>query len=163
MRGRVALLALVLAAPGALALDVFPGEERWGERDARLLVRMPAGGALRVLAEPPVEVAVVAPGAVPTGWNATPAEYNVTARRGEAAWHGLPGTVEVLLRRDASAGEVRVTLMEGDEGTGAEYVWAPAPPAKRTPAPLVLAMGGLLVGATLKRRAAQADAACASR
>lgn len=165
---RRALALLLLAAPtllpGAAALDGFPGYESFGRDEARILVRLPQGGTLRVEADARVEVAVVQPGAAPADWTAAPASFPVALDAPEASWHGLPGTVEVVLRRADARQEVRVTLDDGT-GAGLEHTWPAAPPpARRLPVPdaplLALAMG--LVGVTLKRRRGM-PGACASK
>lgn len=144
------LVLLALALPAASALDSLPSAARFDAHEARLLVRLPEGGTLHVSAQPPVEAAVAPPGHAVEAFVPTPVEFSVAAGAPEASWHGLPGTVEVALRR-AGGGAVRVELDDG--GAGVAYDW---PGAKETPALGVLAAlaAVILAAPRLRRRAA---------
>jgi hypothetical protein len=158
----------LLWAPTAIALDAFPGHETFGATEARLLVRLPHGGALRVATDPPLEVALVTPGETPERWERAPVDATVTAGRPESSWHGLPGTVEVVLRRADARQEVRVELEDGG-GVGAEYVWpstaAPLAGTLRIDAPSgpLVAVSAALVAASFKRLRGERGGVCASR
>lgn len=137
---RLALLALLMLAPSALALDAFPEETTLGRTEARLRVRLPEGGPLRVEAEPPVEVALAGGASVPT-----PATLAVPA---DATWHGLSGVVEVVVRREKASEPVTLMLSDGT-GAGVAYEW---PAQRETPqAPAVAVLAVALVAAHIGR------------
>ncbi|GEM_PF-4539856 len=145
MRG--AWLALLLALPAAAALDAFPAESRLGATEARFLVRLPDGGALRVRADAPVDVALAPPGGEPEAFAPAPASFTVGTA---TAWHGLPGAVEIVARR---ADATRPVTLEADDGAGGvELEWPAQAPARWAPAPGALALVGLAGAALALRR-----------
>lgn len=136
----VALLVALLALPTAAALDLFPGHERFEAKEARVLVRLPQGGTLTVTSDAAVDVALAHPGGAPGPWQRAPAQLRVEALAPEDSWHGLSGTVEVVVKRAQRSQEVRFEVDDGS-GFAAEFEW---PPARRIPspaaAPLLLAL-----------------------
>lgn len=149
---RWALLLVVAAAfaPSALALDTFPAHESWGEHEARLLLRLPEGGALRVVASAGARVAAVDPGAVPEAFSSTPARFVVEAASPSRSWHGLPGVVELVVVRD-DPGEPVTIEVHDEAGAGALYEW-PAASRRDVPSGAPLAVGAGLVAASFMRR-----------
>lgn len=140
---RVALLALVLLAPGALALDAFPDESSLAATEASFLVRVPRGGALHVEADPPVALRV---------GNATAEGALDVAVDEDATWHGLSGVVRIDARRADPAQAVR--LVARDAAGGYEFEWPAQPPAPRwLPGAPPLALVGLAAVAAAQRRA----------
>lgn len=113
---RLALLGLLLL-PTAAALDAMP-EPTLGLLDASLVVR--ASGEVRVAADAPVEAAL---GDAPFA----PAPVALPLPP-DAAWHGLPGAVEVRLRRADASRAVRVELDDGATGVVVEWPAARAVP-----------------------------------
>ena len=148
-----AAVALVLVVvPTALALDSFPQDSQWGARDAHALVRLPQGGRLHVETEPSadVTVALAEPGADPGAPRAAPAEFDVFPREPEASWHGLPGTVELVLHR-ADAGKALEVFVEDEDG-GAVFEWPAEAHARGIPAPGGVAILTALAGVAVLAR-----------
>lgn len=144
---RAACLALLLAMPTAAALDAFPTESRLGANEATFLLRLPEGGSLRVRADSAVEVALAAPGEDPAAFAPAPATFAVDAA---SVWHGLPGTVELTVRR---ANATQAVTLEADDGAGGVALeWPAQPPPRRVPAPGALALIGLAATALAWRR-----------
>lgn len=146
---RAVVLLWLLAIPGATALDAFPGHETWGANEARVLLRLPDGGTLRVSADAPVRVALVEPGTNADVYERAPASFLVRAKAVEDSWHGLPGVVELVVRRDDPGRAVRVEVVDGAD-EGAVYEWAAL--ERDTPGPGPLAVAAAVVGAMLMRR-----------
>lgn len=135
-------LAFVLLAPTALAVDLLPTEIRFGDTEARVLVRS-AGGAVRIETEPSVLAAPAPPGGAP-------AEFVPTPRAFEAAheWRGIDGMVEIVLKRPSGSGPVDIVI-EDDARTG---VWLEWPAAQRqVPLPVALLLLSLSLVARLRR------------
>lgn len=151
-RAAMALALFVLLVPGAHALDLFPGHEQMGAKEARILLRLPEGGTLHVRTEPPVAVALAQPGEAVRPQARAPQLVEVASLAPEESWHGLPGTAELVLRRDDPRQAVRI-LVEDETGAGAEWEW-PAEPRRLLPGPgpAALLAGMALLGATLKPR-----------
>ncbi|MEA3201882.1 MAG: hypothetical protein QOE90_3310 [Thermoplasmata archaeon] len=142
---RALLLAALLVAPSALALDAFPTESRLGATEARFLVRLPQGGMLHVEADgAAVQVAVAPAEGEPGAFAAAPATFEVDAT---SVWHGLPGTVALIARR---ADPARPVTLDVDDGAGgAQLEWPAAPtPARGVPGPGAAAVVGIVVVAT---------------
>jgi len=118
---RAALLALLLLAPGALALDAFPGEGHVGATQADFLVRLPRGGTLHLDADAPVDVTVDGK------TRALPADFAVTE---DQTWHGLSGVVAIHATRVDPGREVHLTAR--DEAGGYEFAWPAAAPEEST-------------------------------
>lgn len=155
MMPRALAFALVLViVPSAHALDAFPSESQFGATDARILVRLPAGGHLRVETEPPVWVALATTPGGPSGERVrAPFDADVSPQRAEDSWHGLAGTVEVTLHRDDP--QQAIEIVAHDEHGGAVFDW-PAGPLPARPrgidAPGILgALGIVATGALLWR------------
>lgn len=152
-----ALLALPLAAPSAMALDVLPAESRLGDDEARLVVR--AEGMLVVRTEPPILVALAGE------------DQGALAPRTLAAngsWRGMDGVLELRLRREHAAAAVDVYLEDDAEG-GAWIEWpgsasaVSAAAAREAPGSgAVVTLATLALGAAFMRRRA-ARPACAMR
>ena len=136
MRATLALafaFALAFAlVPGALALDSFPQESKWGVMDARVLVRLPTGGRIHVESDPPVDVALADPGGAAGEATRAPADFDVAPRDPGDSWHGLPGTVELDLHRSDSAREVQIFVE--DDQAGAAFEWPAQAPPRHVPA-----------------------------
>jgi hypothetical protein len=125
-RAPVALL-LLATLPAAAALDAFPGETRWGAREATFVVRAQEPWTVR--APPGVVV------------------ENVTRD-----WHGLPGAVEMRATRpDGRAATIEIV---DATGTGVDLEW-PADAPRHVPAPGGLALAALLVGVACGLRRAR--------
>lgn len=105
------VVGAVLALPAASALDVLPSEMHLGAKDARILVRAQEDALVRVVAEPALDVALVAPGLAPVHTQRTPATLSAPA--GE--WHGLEGVVELVLRRDSARRDVSIEIDDGGQ------------------------------------------------
>lgn len=123
---RALLLALVLFAPTAAALDTFPGEARLEPHEARFLVRVHGDSALSVKAEgAPVRVALASRGADPAAFVDAPASLALPSG---ASWHGLDGVAQLVVERDDAHASVLIEVADGD-GPGAALEWpgAPAP------------------------------------
>ena len=122
------LLALAALVPGAHALDAFPQEDRVGRTEARFLVRVQGDAPLRVEADGPVRVQLARPGEAPDpdAFHAAPADLRAPPG---ASWHGLPGVVELVARRDDPGQGVLLTAWQ--DGSGVALEWA----AERKPAP----------------------------
>jgi len=121
------MMAIALAfVPSALALDSFPQESKWGADDATTLVRLPEGGKLRVEADEPVDVAFAEPGEPAGPARPAPEEFDVSPRPSTESWHGLPGTIELVLHRADPSRNVEL-FVEDDQG-GAVLEWPARPP-----------------------------------
>lgn len=126
---RLALLAVMLLAPTAAALDAFPTETKLGATEARFLVRLPQGGHVTVEANASVRVALVAPGAAAPALSPAPATL---APPRAPEWHGLGGVYELVVQRDDPRQDVGL-LVEDGTTSGLALDWPAAPP-KRVPA-----------------------------
>lgn len=132
----LALLALALLAPGAVAADLLPTEAVLGEGEARFVVRS-ASGEVVVRTEPPVLAAA-----------AGEEVFDLTPRtlRSTGLWRGMEGVVEVVLRRDDPTTPVDVILEDGST-TGVWVEW-PARPAQTPGAGLASVLAAVAVVAT---------------
>lgn len=152
------LLAALVLLPTVAALDAFPTETRLGATEARFLVRLPDGGALRVSSDGAVEIALVAPGEEPFAFVPVNASFPVDAA---SVWHGLPGVVQIVARRADPAQAVTLDVDDGAGGVTLEWpaeraLESTATPAAEpgiaaarwVPAPGALALAGVLVVAT---------------
>lgn len=140
---KLLLVAALIAVPGAAALDALPGAARLDATEARVLVRVADGAALRVRASGPVLVALAPPGGAPGAFAPAPVELPVGAAD---AWRGLPGAVEVVLRRSDPGRAVQVELDDGDSGVLIDW---PAGPVRGVPLPSLGPALALGVGARL--------------
>lgn len=153
MRPLLALALLVGIAAPATALDAFPSAFVLGEHEARLLVRLPEGGVLRVATDAPARVGLAPVGGAPLRLEPAPAQLPVAA---DARWHGLGGAVEVVIVREDAARAATVEI-EDEAGQGIVVDWPAAPrDTPAAPAPLVAAA---LVLATLARARSHRHAA----
>jgi hypothetical protein len=130
------LLLALLAAPTAAALDALPAT--LGPREGSVVVR--AQGPIRVAADAPLEVAVNG------SFVAAPADL---APPPGASWHGIPGAVEVRLRRPDAQRAVRVELDDGATGVVVEWPAARVVPGASAAS---LAGAGLAAGLLAGRR-----------
>lgn len=138
------ILALVLLAPTAAAMDLLPSEIRLGATEARILVRS-GEGAVRVDSTPSILAAPAAPEGDPGEFAPTPRVLDATA-----TWRGLEGILVVVLRRADPAEVVDVTIQDGTN-TGVSLEW-PAQTA-RTPVAPWMAMAAIALAAFGARRA----------
>lgn len=161
MRALLALAALAVAAPSALALDYLPTHATWGATEATLIVRLPQGGTLRVLAEG-ADAAISPPGETPTEWRASPATFDVEAAPPEASWHGLSGTVAVHLRRADASRTIEVELRDASGGTQLAWDAQPDDAARKTPGAGLATLCVAGAAATLTRDAANGGRARAA-
>ena len=142
-----ALLALLLLAPGAAALDAFPQEDQVGPGEARFLVRVQGDAPLRVESEGAARVQLARPGEAPDPEGFLPTPADLRAPPG-ASWHGLSGVVELVARRDDPSQEVLLTAWQ--DGSGVAIEWASYRKPAPGPGPLLFLAAS--VGVLLLRR-----------
>ncbi len=160
---RIALVVAILVnlAPCALALDVFPDEHQFGRTTASILVRVPDGGPLSVRADAPLQVAMMHADETTTKFVSTPTTFAVPTQHPDAAWHGLVGTVRLVLEREDPTRSVEVEITDG-EGGGAHFTWEAAP--RETPLPPMAVVGAVLgVAWAYRPWRTPPHAACAAR
>lgn len=119
----LALLGLAaLLAPSALAVDLLPTEVRFGETEARILVRG-AEGSVALRTEPTILAAAAPPGG-------EPGEFVPTPRVLEAnhTWRGIDRMVELVLRRDDARMPIDVMIQDASNAG----VWLEWPGAARS-------------------------------
>lgn len=138
---RAALLALLLLAPGALALDAFPDESRVGATEATFLVRVPRGGTLRLEADAPLDATIAGV------TRALPADFAIPE---DQTWHGLSGVAAIHATRADPRREAR--LVARDEAGGYEFDWPAQEPrtlARWVPSAGALGVLGIVAVAAL--------------
>ncbi|HWH08896.1 MAG TPA: hypothetical protein VNX21_06830 [Candidatus Thermoplasmatota archaeon] len=128
------LLAALLLLPTAAALDALPAT--LGALEGSVVVR--ARGVVRVAADAPVEAALA------HAFAPAPVDLAVPD---DAAWRGLPGAVEVRLRRADATRPLRVELDDGATGVVVEW-----PAARAVTLPPLAAAGALLAAGAARRR-----------
>lgn len=145
-----ALLVLALAAvallPGAAAVDLLPTEARFGADEARLLLRS-SSGDVRVVTDPPVRGAGVAPGAAATELDETPLLVDATH-----VWRGIEGIVEIVLVRDDPRRGVDIIVEDGSN-TGVWVEWPSSPRSLPALRPVFLVMVCAVVAGAARRPA----------
>ncbi len=140
---RIALIVVILLnlAPVALALDLFPDEQEFGRTSASILVRVPNGGPLSVRADAPLQVAMLQANETKKNFVHAPTTFAVPTQHPDTAWHGLVGTVRLVLEREDPTRSVEVEITD-EKGAGAHFTWEAAP--KETPFPPMAAVGAVL-------------------
>ena len=140
---RLALVAALLLAPTAAALDALPTHVKLGDTEARFLLRQPRGGVVEVEGDGEALVAVSEPEGLPGAFARVPASFTVEARPPERSWHGLTGTFELVARRAEPTQDVRLRVRDA-AGGGTEFEW-PAAPERDVPAGAWVALAALVV------------------
>lgn len=115
-------LLLIALVPSAGAVDLLPSEVRFGEVEARLLVRS-LGANVTIATEPGVIGAGVDPGSEPVSLAPTPLTLSALY-----VWRGIDGIVEIVLRREDPGRQIDIIVEDGRSAG----LWLEWPAARRS-------------------------------